>query len=653
MQTRVKMSLDHDWQFVRRRAAKAWLSSAADGRDIDLPHCWNEQDAFQEGVEYYRGWGSYRKAFRLDRDLVADGCRWRLVSEGFYGTGDVWLNGRRLGKVDGQYLGFAFDVTGVFREEGENLIGVRLTNRCSTAVLPGIKMPDFLLYGGLSGRLWLERIPAVSINSSTVRVDGGFGWTAAGAPDAADVRIDCEVDGPGAESCELTWRVLDAEGGVRCESRATPVTQARNRQQLSLPDPRRWDVDDPYLYSAEGSLLCNGSVVDVVSIRFGVRSAEFRPDEGFFLNGRRLPLRGCNRHESMPGFGRALPLWMHREDAERIKSMGLNFVRLSHYPQHPAFLDACDELGILVYAEVASWKSVRGGRWLKHACRQMCDMILRDRNHPSVILWGMGNEGRHLGAYQRLYAICKELDASRAVTYAENHLYRARRRRTLGVPDVWGTNYEFAELEAGRDASRLRCVVVSECSNYPHTERGDDTAEAKQLATLKRDVEELEGRSFVSGFALWCFNDYATLRKQRYKRYSGIVDAWRVPKVSAHWLASRYGGSLEPGLSLSGEEPSAIVLRPERTVVSGSSRETVGVEVAVTDAEGRRCDWHGSLTTSVSGGGRLRSFDAAGTVVVGHGVGRLFVTANGDEAPVRVTVVGAGLASDTVEIVVN
>ena len=102
---------------------------------------------------------------------------------------------------------------------------------------------------------------------------------------------------------------------------------------------------------------------------------------------------GCNRHECLPGFGNALPVNLHRQDAESIKAAGPNFVRLSHYPQHPEFLNACDQLGVLVYAELASWKSVRGGRWLKAAVRQFGDMIRRDRNHPSVIMWGLGNEG--------------------------------------------------------------------------------------------------------------------------------------------------------------------------------------------------------------------------------------------------------------------
>jgi hypothetical protein len=105
-------------------------------------------------------------------------------------------------------------------------------------------------------------------------------------------------------------------------------------------------------------------------------------------------------------------------------------------------------------------------------------------------------------------------------------------------------NYEFDAMEEGRDASRMRCVVVSECSNYPHTLRGDEDAEKIQLDTIKRDLATIAEHKYVSGFALWCFNDYATLRKKRYKRYSGLVDAWRKPKSSAYWLANTFGGNL-------------------------------------------------------------------------------------------------------------
>jgi hypothetical protein len=644
MQGREKLSLDHDWEFVRRRASRSWLRTAGDG-GVNLPHCWNERDAFQPGLAYYRGWGSYRRTFSLDANPVecADSYQWFLVSEGFYGTGDVWLNGRKLGAVDGQYLGFRFDVTNALVRDGLNRLGIRLTNRCRSDVLPGIRMPDFLLYGGLSGRIWLERIPMTHIEDVCVRTQVGTdGQTVA--------TIDHAVVGADVVGCRLAWRILDASG-VEVAGVSVPLKRGRVDLCLVVPDPQVWDVDAPCLYQAEGAIWSGETIVDRVTLRFGVRSAEFRYGAGFFLNGRRVWLRGCNRHESMPGFGRALPLWMHREDAELIKAMGLNFVRLSHYPQHPSFLDACDELGILVYAEIASWKSVRGGRWLTKACRQMEDMVRRDRHHPSVILWGMGNEGRHRRAYRRLHSLCKQLDPDRAVTYAENHLYRARRKGTLGIPDVWGVNYELESIDEAARAARLNSVVISECSNYPHTERGNRDAEQQQIAIMRRDLSEIESKPSVAGFALWCFNDYATLRKERFRRYSGVVDAWRLPKASAYWLSLRFGGSLVSPVELvEADNMLTVTLRVERCPLQCGDRQTTGVRLTVADGTGRPCRWNGNLRASVSGPARLRCFDADGTVPVSDGTGRCFVTATGQPGRIVLTVGGGAVASAVTEI---
>ncbi len=653
MQPRINISLDKGWEFVRKRSSCRWCARPSTDDALTLPHCWNEQDAFQDGVAYYRGWGSYRRSFDIAEYADPTGlfC-WRLVSEGFYGTGDVWLNGKRLGKVDGQYLGFDFEVSDALRFDGDNVLGIRITNRCASDVLPGIKMPDFLLYGGLSGRLWLERVPRVRIDRQWTRIVANGG----------EVQIDAVLVGALSDAHQFEWQIVDEDLVQVCDATEPALASALLDHEsrgdvgshfvtkLSVTNPRLWDVDSPHLYLAKGILKRDGNVVDSVCIRFGIRHAEFRPREGFFLNGKRVALRGCNRHESMPGFGRALPLWLHREDAEQIKAMGLNFVRLSHYPQHPAFLDACDELGILVYAEIASWKSVRGGRWLRRACKQMHDMVVRDRNHPSVILWGMGNEGRHRGAYQRLYGVCKALDPDRSVIYAENHFYRARRKRTLGIADVWGMNYEFDALEQGCAASRLKCVVVSECSNEPHTERGNLSAERKQLATVQKDLERLDKVPYVAGFTLWCFNDYSTLRKARYKRYSGIVDAWRIPKLSAYGLSEMFGGTLSAGSLARCEDAYSIALVPEREAAAMVCGETLGIVVAVEDSTGQRCDWSGKLRATVEGPARLRGFDSTGTVIVANGIGRLFVTLQAGMGRVLVSVSCKRFAAVTLDV---
>jgi beta-galactosidase len=529
--------LSSGWEFVRRRASRHWLAGhGSAGEPVALPHCWNTDDDFREGVAYYRGPGAYRRtvnpgARRPDARLV-------LETEGFYGTGRLRINGRSIARIDGQYLGLWLDVTDALRYAADNVVAFSLTNRCGRRALPGIALPDFLLYGGLSGRARLVWRPLFRFRRGSLAVET---QTVSVTEPTAVVRAELVNASPRPRTVRAAWRILDADGRPLADGAGEAVTlpageTARVEAVLPCPDAAWWSPDSPVLYRIEGVLLEDGAECDRTACRIGFREVEFRPRAGCFVNGRRVALCGCNRHECRPGDGRALPLALHRADAEQIRGMGLNFVRLAHYPQHPAFLDACDALGILVYAEIASWKSVRGGRWISLAERQMRAMIARDRNHPSVILWGMGNEGRHRRAFLRLQAVVRALDPGRPTTYAENHLYRARRRGTLGIPDVWGLNYELDALEQGCAASRLRNVIVSECCNIPYAVRGDARAEAEQVRAIEAMLERIRGKDWVAGFALWAFNDYGTLRKKRYRRFCGLVDAWRRPKEAARQL---------------------------------------------------------------------------------------------------------------------
>ncbi|MEI6972642.1 MAG: glycoside hydrolase family 2 TIM barrel-domain containing protein, partial [bacterium] len=553
----VQIDLGNGWFFRRGRAGRGWAKSYddADCVTVDLPHSWNLDDTFQEGVDYYRGHGAYKRTFILPTapcGSVRDGT-WVLESEGFYGTGDVWLNSRKVADVDGEFLGFRLDVGG-FVQPGTNLLAVRLTNNCRSFVLPGIKMPDFLLHGGLAGRVFLRWEPAVSLVMDGIRIDTAV---MPGQPVIAGVTV--QVRNTTAVSVDTAVRLTIIDPSGREAGSATiPATNVPAGGTLSpaetrfeIPRPELWSPGRPSLYVCRCELLRGSMVADVREKRFGLRSAVFEPGRGFFLNGERVELRGCNRHENMPGFGGALPVAMHREDARLLRETGCNIVRLSHYPQHPAFLDACDELGLMVYAEIASWKSVRTGRWLRRALRQMERMILRDRHRPSIILWGMGNESRSRRAYRELGSLAKSLDPARPVTYAENHLYRAVREKTLDLADVWGCNYEIEALEAGCAASRLRATIVSEVGNMPTAARGDLQEELKQVQVIEQDLARMEGKEFNSGCVIWCMNDYATMRKRRYLRYSGIFDAWRLPKMARAFLMARWAD--DPNIHVYGD----------------------------------------------------------------------------------------------------
>ena len=445
-------------------------------------------------------------------------------------------------------------------------------------MLPGIKDPDFLLYGGLSCRVALRRRPKLSLAGDGIHVA-----TEDVLSEQANVKIDCVVLNASGSSRRVSVRwVVRAPDGSEVAAMDTGAGDVpalgvlqMPRVEMSVKSPMLWSVDSPLLHVAVAELIEDGKVIDSTTVRFGLRSACFESGKGFFLNGERLELRGCNRHESMPGFGRALPVEQHREDARLLKDCGCNFVRLSHYPQHPAFLDACDELGLLVYPEVASWKSVRTGSWLKSALRQMERLIRRDRNRPSAILWGLGNESRSRKAYFELGSLVSKLDPSRPTIYAENHLYRAKREGTLGMVDVYGCNYELDVVEEAAATAKTGTSLVSECSNVPTAVRGDPIEELRQVDTIEEDLCTIEGKRSNAGYVLWCMNDYATLRKKRYVRYCGIVDGWRMPKAAYAFLRARQ--LEEPVIALYAEWGEKGDMDVERDVHVFTNCETVTV----------------------------------------------------------------------------
>lgn len=535
------LQLAEGWEFHEGRPPRWWLNGGGVGVPVTLPHTWNATEEFQAGRDCTRGTGAYRVSF----EIPAEPCsgRWHLRTEGFYGTGRLYVNGRTARRIDGAYLGLDEDIT-AWLQPGVNRVGCVLSNNCGRNVLPGIRDPDFLLYGGLAGRAWLAWLPDLRWDEADVRLafrdepDGSV---------VATVQARVVNDTPVRQPTELTWTVAPvADGGpgaadLTNTTTATCETDAHASREISLSmrlmHPPRWSPETPALHDSVLVLRTDDGRSHQCQRRFGIRQACFVPGRGFHLDGTRVFLRGCNRHENLPGYGNALPEAVHRLDAQTICALGLNFVRLSHYPQSPHFLDACDRLGIFVMPELASWKSVRGGGWLRAAKSQFRRMVLRDRHHPCVILWGLGNEARHRRAYIELDALAKALDPEqRPSIYAENHIRRARRHRTLSLTDVWGCNYETEALDAGRAAARLRCALVTECANAPHAWRGNLSAEQEQTVQVAREV--VDATQQADGVAVWCFNDYATLRKQRYFRACGVVDGWREPKPAAFWLAA-------------------------------------------------------------------------------------------------------------------
>jgi len=528
-----------EWTFLKGRIKTAWLRAEIPGGEtIRLPHSWNAEDTWKEREPSYRGKGGYRCIFHVPEN----GLRHRLVAEGYYGLTEIFLDGRKLCRVDPQFLGWKIPLPEGIRA-GAYILGLRMDNFHWRGVLPDKKLPDFLLHGGLMGRIHLEEYPPLRLDEEQLRLrwnENSGAWEI-----SIEGRVARENSVSPEEPISISWAIEDGEGRLLAASENVEAGRVGDgagfRDSLRCPGLEAWSPSSPRLYFLRIHLWRDDEIADEMLLRFGLTVPEFRKGEGFFLNGERLRLHGVNRHESIPGLGGALPTEIQRADAEVIRALGANFVRLSHYPQSEAFLDACDELGLMVYPEIATWKSVSSRRKFREAAvRQMEAMILRDRHRPSILCWGMGNESRSARTYLQLGELIHDLDPVRPSVYAENHLYRARRKRTIGIPDVWGINYEIDVAGEARDASVLKNVIITECCNHPHSRRGTEEEELRQLIVIERDWDSMEKFPWLTGYAVWCYADYATEYRQRVHRLAGLHDAWRQPKMAAELFRARH-----------------------------------------------------------------------------------------------------------------
>ncbi|MBN1347954.1 DUF4982 domain-containing protein [candidate division KSB1 bacterium] len=507
---------------------------------VNLPHTWNATDTFVPSRGYFRGVGWYRKRFVIPSNLSHK--RLLLNFLGFFQTAEFYLNGTKVhSSIDG-FTGECFDITDHAKIGEENLIAVRVDNSHNPEILPGKDIPDYVLYGGIYREAFL-----VATNDAYI-LENGVAFT---TPEVSRERALAQVSvqlGTLREASftgTLTARLRDEAKRIICQVQQPVAFSQYASVQLTLPEieqPLLWDVESPVLYSLEIELEDAGRPVDAITLKAGFRYFEFTSDEGFFLNGRHVLLKGVNRHQDFGGLGNAIPAELQRLDAEIIKRMGGNFVRLSHYPQHPAFLEACDELGILVFAEIASWQHVGGDEFTQNALAMMESMIIRDRNHSCIILWGLLNEGRNKALFDALNRKAKQCDATRPTIYAENKPEEGDALGTTTIPDVLGLNYKIPHLDDIRSRWQDKKLVSSEHTNADMTTRGDLQKELEYVQKLNHDLNEIYARKYLAGSTLWCMHDYATDYRPTWPHHkSGAIDHLRLEKeafymLQSHWL---------------------------------------------------------------------------------------------------------------------
>ena len=445
--------LNNDWTFVKNAAdvdAAVLAASHGEGEIVEVPHTWNAEDGQDGGNDYHRGTCWYVRA--LTGPELAEGEEAWLEFEGVSNSARVFADGALVAEHEGGFSTFRANLTPAVRQTQASgakavTLAVAADNGVSDHVYP--QYADFTFYGGIYRDVKLIRVPAAHIalgyhGAPGIRVTPQVTLAHEGAPASAEVTVEAWVEG---DAAAATLSISgEADGEPRTWTVEAPVEGGRAEAVFHISDVRLWDgVDDPYLYTATATLPSG----DAVSTRFGCRSYEIDPQQGFILNGRPYPLRGVSRHQDRAGVGNAISLEMMREDLALIREMGANTIRLAHYQHAQAFYDLCDEAGVCVWAEIPfiTMHLPNGG---ENTLSQMRELVVQSYNHPSIVVWGLSNEitaastvtDELLDEHRALNDLCHKLDATRPTTMA-NVFMLDTASPILEIPDVNSYNLYF------------------------------------------------------------------------------------------------------------------------------------------------------------------------------------------------------------------
>ena len=347
---------------------------------VNIPHTWNNIDGQDGGNDLYRGTAFYAK--ELEKMDLPKADRYFLEIQGANSSAILYINGKKLANHDGGYSTWRVDITDAL--EDKNLFVFEVDNSQNDRVYP--QNADFTFYGGIYRDL---NIIAVSESHFDLEYYGTPGIKVTPEVVGKDAKVEVEVFVKNAkETQKLVYTLKDAEGNVVAE-KETPASETV--ASFEIENVHLWHgKKDPYLYTAEVCLK-DEEVLDNVSARFGCRTFEIHPENGFILNGEEYPLRGVSRHQDRWGIGNALLKEHHDEDMDLICELGATTIRLAHYQHDQYFYDLCDERGMVVWAEIP-YISTHMPNGRENTISQMKELVVQNYNHPSIIVWGLSNE---------------------------------------------------------------------------------------------------------------------------------------------------------------------------------------------------------------------------------------------------------------------
>jgi beta-galactosidase len=557
------LSLNDDWLFGGKFTAETLAPGLDDSgwKRVTLPHCVTELSWQNWNPAAWQDVWIYRKHLAIPaewRDL-----RLFLHFDRVMAGAAPTLNGHALAPHIGGFLPFDCEITG-FTGDTENVLAVQVDSRWLNVPPSGSprgpSTADYLLPGGITGSIELRAVPKIFLREVFAKPQDVLS-------SKRRVEISCRVDA----GVRLPARIrieaeLSKDGRVVSRtSQETQIDKADQECTLTLDklhDALLWSVDHPHLYHLNLMLLLDDRPLHRYATRLGLREARFELD-GFYLNGRRLQLFGLDRHELYPYVGFAAPDRLLRRDAEVLRHQyNCNAVRCSHYPQSEAFLDACDELGLLVWEELPGWQYIGDAAWQELAVRDVEAMIRRDRNHPSIMVWGVRiNESPNAPElYRRTRALAKSLDDSRQTSGTMTPSSR-RDWQTEWNQDVFAYDDYHAAANGGvgiLDPMDGFPYIIAETVgqfNYRsgkgfavrYRRAGDLAQQTDQALFHAQAHDRTADHKRIAGAIAWCAFDYASLMNAyNVVKCPGIADVFRIPKLGASFYLAQVDPAVRP-----------------------------------------------------------------------------------------------------------
>ncbi|GEL10488.1 F5/8 type C domain-containing protein [Flavobacterium glycines] len=670
---RKNININREWKFKLGDYSSAEVAGFDDSNweNIGIPHSFSMP--YYQSAQFYKGYGWYRKYIDIPAEWI--GKRISLDFEGAYRTAEIFVNGELVGKHNSGYTGFEIDITKAIKT-GRNVVAVRLNNLWDSRVAP--RAGEHVFSGGI-----YRDVKLVVTDPLHVAWYGTFVTTPNVSAKEATVNVKTEVINERKVTVAATviTLIIDSKGAVVAKfSSAKTIAAGKtvffDQTSAVIKNPKLWSPKTPNLYSVKTIIKTNGKEVDDFISPLGFRSIKFTADKGFFLNGERYYFKGANVHQDRAGWGDAVTNNAFLRDIKMMKEAGFDFIRGSHYPHDPAFVEACDKEGMLFWSEVPFWGS--GGTreegdyegsnayptnpedWEafdKSVLEQMTDMIRIHRNHPSVIVWSTSNEP--------FFTTKETLEPTRKLLKKEvdlGHQLDPTRPVAIGgcqrgdmdkIGDIAGYNGDGARLF-------INPGVASVVSEYGSTETFRPGKYIPGWGDLPLGQNQDKSKKYPwhydwrSGEAIWCGFDHGSVAGKRFGSM-GIVDYARIPKRSYYWYRNEYTGVAAPPERVQGTA-AAIQLTTDKSVIVNDGTDDAHLLVSIVDGAGVGLSNSPEVKLSIESGpgefptGRTITFNPKSDIEIIDGLAAAeFRSYFGGETVIRAT--SQGLKDAVVKII--